>query len=153
VESIIAAQTKRVYSPTSKAVSIIAGFLDGSFNASNTSYCTAYLKLFGGSIVNYTESTGDLNEEVWYGTRVLKYFHPTGFHCYYTYQETDIAIMEYLQLNSVGDILHNLIYKTGLMFNNIRIIWKIINIGEYEDRDWYVIFQSIGALVYIIFTP
>lgn len=71
-------------------ISVFTGFLDGSFRAGNTSSCRKALKFMTGSFANATVSLIALNENrtVWYSTRVLKYLHPSCFHCYYAGKET-----------------------------------------------------------------
>ena len=51
------------------------------------------------------------------------------------------------------DILYNLIYKSGLITNQIRTIAKIAAYKKYEDRDVYVMARSSGTIINLILTP
>lgn len=90
------------------------------------------------------------NDSVWYSTRVLKYFHPSIFHCYYAGKETVISFTKYLSITSWKDILYNVIYKTGYMIDQGRIIYQMIRLGTYLDREIYVIARSLGTFINII---
>ena len=57
------------------------------------------------------------NRSVWFTTRVLKYMHPSAFHCYYAGKETYISFSNYLMTTTFKDIVYNLVYKTGLMID------------------------------------
>jgi hypothetical protein len=57
------------------------------------------------------------NDTVWFSTRILKWFHPSIYHCYYAGKETYISFYRYLTITSYKDILYNMIYKTGKMFD------------------------------------
>ena len=69
---------------------MVAGFFDGSFNASNTSYCRTSAIQFEETVQNMTLSIANdsLERSVFYGTNTLRYFHPAAFHCYYAGKET-----------------------------------------------------------------
>jgi hypothetical protein len=93
-----------------------------------------------------TIAVGQSNENntVWFTTRVLKYFHPSAFHCYFAGKETYTSFRKYLTETSWKDIMYNLVYKTGLMFDQIRVINRLYNKEQVEDRDVYVVARSIG---------
>lgn len=95
----------------------------------------------------------NIDQEWLYSTNILKYIHPIGYHCYYTGKETYNAFRTYISLNSATDILSNLIYKTGKIFNNIRILMKVSAYPVLQDRDIYVLARSSGAIINIIFSP
>ncbi len=94
------------------SISIFTGFIDGAFNAPNTSYCRASLLKFSGALENTTEGVKDRdeNDTVWYSTRMLKYFHPSAFHCYYAGKEAYLTAELYVEITSWKDIMYNLIY-------------------------------------------
>lgn len=74
----------------------------------------------------------NVNESVYYGAYILRYFNPFAYHCYYAGKETYLEFGDYLLLNSWATILNNIIYKTGSLFNNIRIINKIVKAKIYD---------------------
>lgn len=68
--------------------------------------------LFAGALENTTYGVIDRNENdtVWFSTRMLKYFHPSAFHCYYAGKEAYLAAEMYLYITSTKDLLYNLVY-------------------------------------------
>lgn len=84
--------------PVSIGISGMTGFLDGAFQAPNTSYCRVSLILFSSSLENFLIAYENRNENftVWYATRALKYMHPSLFHCFYSYVEAYETIQSYL---------------------------------------------------------
>ena len=96
---------------------------------------------------------GDINNSVYYGAYILRYFNPFAFHCYYAGKETYVTFGEYLLLNSWTTILMNLIYKTGALFNNIRIINKIITNNLFDEKDTFMLAESLGDFFFILLTP
>ena len=138
----------------STAISLFTGFVDGSFRASNTSSCRKSLKLYTSTISNATQALFfDQNENatLWYWTRVLKYTHPAAFHCYFAGKETGVSFYRYASYTSVKDIGYNVVYKTGKMFDQIRVIYRLMGKGgELRDRDVYVIARCVGALMNIV---
>ena len=110
---------------------MVTGFFDGSFRASNTSYCRKNLYLMTRSFANATImwSKKDENQTVWFFTRTLKWFHPSLFHCYYAGKETYLSFYKYLTGTSWKDILYNLVYKTGNMCDQVRVIYKLLTSG------------------------
>jgi hypothetical protein len=137
-------------------ISLFTGFLDGSFKAANTSACRSSLKKITGSFANMTLAVkdDDQNETVWYSTRVLKYFHPSLFHCYFAGKETYLSFESYIFNASLKDILYNLIYKTGLFMDQLRIIYYLVFFeSPLDDREVYVIARSFGALFNILLEP
>ena len=148
--------TKKVSDIFSKSIYIVTGFIDGSFNASNTSYCRSSLVSFESSMQNlYTASVQNksVNSSVFYGSRILKYFHPSTYHCYYAGKETYTAFSKYMVLNSINNVFDNMIYKTGQVFTNLRIIYKMIKLGTYLDKEMYVIMRSVGSIMNELFSP
>jgi len=136
-----------------QGISIFTGFIDGSFRAGNTSFCRKNLKLFTAYFSNTTDAimvTKNENRTVWYLTRVLKYMHPSSFHCYFAGKETYLSFYKYLTATSVKDLMYNVVYKTGKMADQIRIIYKLISNGNLRDREYYVISRSVGSLINII---
>lgn len=134
-------------------ISLFTGFVDGSFRASNTSSCRKSLKLYTASFSNATRALfvdGNENATLWYWTRVLKYTHPSAFHCYFAGKETGVTFYQYASFTSAKDIGYNVVYKTGKMFDQIRVIYRLISRGNLQDRDIYVIARSIGILMNII---
>jgi hypothetical protein len=99
--------------------------VDGSFKAGNTSSCRKNLKLFTGSFTNATISN-DTNSTVWFYSRVLKYMHPSAFHCYFAGKETYMSFEKYIKETSKKDIWYNIIYKTGKMCDQIRVIYRLM---------------------------
>lgn len=95
----------------------------------------------------------DENNTVYYSTRALKYFNPSLFHCYFAAKETFLTLETYLSINSEKDINYNLMYKTGQMFDQVRIIEKVRAIGTFYDRDVYVIAKALGTIINIILSP
>ena len=91
-----------------------------------------------------------------YGTSALKYFHPATYHCYYASKETYTAIELYSALTSEDHITNNLIYRTGPIFTELRILYNItVNQTEpfKEDRDAYVASRSVGRIVNYVLAP
>lgn len=134
-------------------ISIFTGFIDGSFRAGNTSSCRKSLKLYTGSFSNATDAIFDYRDEnqtVWYLTRTLKYMHPSAFHCYYAGKETSTSFYHYLTATSWKDIMYNVVYKTGKMADQIRVIYRLLARGDLQDRDIYVIARSVGSLINIV---
>lgn len=46
--------------------------------------------------------------------------------------------------------MYNLVYKTGLIFDQMRLIYRLYNIEVVEDRDVYVMARSLGNLINIV---
>ena len=46
--------------------------------------------------------------------------------------------------------MYNMVYKTGLMFDQIRVINRLYNKEKVEDRDVYVVARSLGQIINII---
>ena len=109
-------------------VSALSGFIDGSFNAQNTSLCRRSLLYLSRSTSNATKSilAGNENRTVYYSTRILKWMHPSAFHCYYAGKETIDTIRRYLRVNSWKDVMYNLVYKMGQILDQVRIIDKVM---------------------------
>ncbi len=82
------------------------GFVDGGFYGQNTSYCNLALIEFEEDITNFTLAieAGDMNNSVYYGAYILRYFNPFAFHCYYAGKETYVTFEEYLLFNSWAQI-------------------------------------------------
>jgi hypothetical protein len=122
--------------PVSFSISVITGFMDGSFRATNTSLCRISLQLITGSFANATLSHQAQNENltVWFGTRVLKYLNPSLFHCYYAGKETVITIETYYETTTWRDIVYNLIYKSGQVLDQLRIIYYLITGASISDQ-------------------
>lgn len=112
------------------------------------SFETSMQNLYTASVQNKS-----LNDSMFYGSRILKYFHPATYHCYYAGKETYTAFSKYMVLNSINDVLNNIIYKTGKVFTNLRIIYKMITTGTYLDKELYVITRSLGSILNNLFTP
>jgi hypothetical protein len=51
------------------------------------------------------------------------------------------------------DILYNIVYKTGSIFDQIRIMYAMIDKGTYLDKEVYVISRSIGGIINVILSP
>lgn len=137
----------------SALISIVTGFFDGSFRATNTSLCRSSLKKLTGSFGNMSLALyeRDQNQSVWYTTRVLKFMHPSGFHCYYAGKETYTSFSKYLSTTSWKDILYNVVYKTGLMMDQSRIIAKLAMKNDtLSDREVYVVARSVGSFINIV---
>ena len=83
---------------------------------------------------------------------MLRYFNPFAFHCYYASKETYTNVYEYSTLNSFMDIFNNLIYKTGLLFDHIRVINKIVQNKMFDQKNTYVMALSAGSLINTVFT-
>jgi len=82
--------------------------------------------MFTGSFSNATDAifeTKNENYTVWYLTRVLKYMHPSSFHCYFAGKETYLSFYKYLTATSWKDIMYNVVYKTGKFADQIRLIY------------------------------
>jgi len=110
---------------------VIIGLIDGGFdNIQNTSYCNYALQDFEKNIVSLSIAIGlgDVNNSVYFGAYMLRFFDPFAFHCYYATTESVDGFSEYLALNSAGDILQNLIYKTNPIFDAIRTIDKVFKV-------------------------
>ena len=137
------------------SISAFTGFIDGSFKAGNTSYCRKNLLKESYSVSNLTEYIDNVNERkiVYYSTRMLKYMHPSLYHCYYAGKETYEAYAMYQELTSARDILYNLVYQTGSMCDNVRIIYQLVKKGTFSDADIYVMARSVGAIVNLIISP
>jgi len=102
-----------------RVISAATGFIDGSFQAKNTSLCRKNLLIFSFLLTNLTTaiSKEDENNTVYYSTRLLKYMHPCLYHCYFAEKETEATYNQYLTINSEEDIYYNALYKTGQMVN------------------------------------
>ena len=62
--------------------------------------------------------------------------------------------MAYITTTSYKDILYNLVYKTGQMLDELRIIYFLIyQNGPIGDKQIYVISRSAGTLINIILDP
>jgi hypothetical protein len=70
---------------SARTISAITGFLDGAFQAPNTSYCRMSLILMSSSMQNFIIAFDERNQNftVWFATRILKYVNPVLFHCFY----------------------------------------------------------------------
>jgi len=118
-------------------ISIFTGFVDGSFQAGNVSACRQNMmleahifELLHTAIVN-----DDANRTVYLATRALKHMNDSLFYCYYSGKETYTTMTEYLQINSAADIYYNLLYKTGQMTDQYRVIAAMFALGTpYNDR-------------------
>jgi hypothetical protein len=96
----------------------------------------------------------DQNMTIWYSTRVLKYFHPSFFHCYYAGKETYESGLTYISNTTFNDIGYNLIYKSGQIIDAGRIIYQVTQQApNITDRDYYVIARSAGQFINIILEP
>ena len=61
-----------------------------------------------------------------------------------------MSFYHYLTKTSVKDIFYNLVYKTGKLTDQIRLIYKLLTKGDLLDRDYYVLSRSVGRLINII---
>ena len=136
-------------------VSAFTGFVDGSFNAQNISGCRAAVTKLTQAMINTTLAleSHDNNRSLYYSTRILKWTHPSLYHCYYAGKETYLSFEGYITLDSYKDITYNVVYKTGLMFDQIRIIYDIYSGGIFYDKYVYVISRSIGRMLNIVVNP
>ena len=141
--------------PVSRSISGVTGFIDGAFQAPNTSYCRVSLILFSSSLENFLIAYEHRNENytVWYATRALKYMHPSLFHCFYSVQEAYETIQSFMQIDNYRDITYNLIYKTGQIYDQVRIINAIIGYATYYDRQVYVLTKAIGSILQLLISP
>ena len=76
--------------------------------------------------------------------------HPSSFHCYFAGKETYTSIFSYSSDTSLRVIIYNLVYKTGLIFDQIRVMYKLANKNVVQDRDVYVIAKSAGNLFNVV---
>ncbi|CDW83524.1 UNKNOWN [Stylonychia lemnae] len=141
--------------PLSRFISVMTGFVDGSFQAKNTSLCRKNLLKVSNLLNNLTTAVQktDENNTVYYSTRLLKYMHPSLFHCYYAEKEAENTLNQYLEINSGEDISYNALYKTGQMVNQVKIMAKMIDLGQYTDRQLYVIARAAGTIVNLVLSP
>lgn len=88
--------------PFSRFISSVTGFIDGGFQARNTSLCRKNMIVFANIMNKLSESIywEDENNTVYFSTRALKYVHPCMFHCYFSGKETVQTLNEYLMINS-----------------------------------------------------
>ena len=105
-------------------------------------------QFFGENLFN--QST---DEMVRHGASALKYFHPSAYHCYYSSQETYSTLADYYAgIENRDLLLNNLIYKTGSVFTEMRILYKVLMARVFGDKEIYVMTRSVGKIINIVFT-
>ncbi|TNV73762.1 hypothetical protein FGO68_gene5605 [Halteria grandinella] len=98
-------------------------------------------------------SDSDQNETIWYSTRMLKFLHPSLYHCYYAGKQTYLSALTYSSKTRFNDIAYNLLYKSGQMVDQGRIIYQVLQKKDIIDRDYYVVTRSVGSLINIVLQP
>jgi len=50
----------------------------------------------------------------------------------------------------MSDVIYNLKYKTGDIFTNFRVLYKLMTEGYYNDKEVYVMSRSVGSVINIV---